>query len=419
MRKKLKTQYSKLALMTHKNRKKFLICSMLSLFALSLFSGCKKAPPQQPADPQVTVAYPLQQNVRRYYDFTGNTRAIESVDIQARVEGFLEKAHVVDSADVKAGDLLFTIEQEPFIANVEQAQAMLESNKAELQRAEADLKRVEIAVETRAVSEQEVDLKKAQRNVAAASVKQAEAALEQTKLLLSYTKVISPIDGRISRRYVDIGNLVGSGGDKTLLTSVVKLDPMYVYFNISESLLVQVLRERGETDRQKRKTGQKRQTDIKLYISFAGENDYQYEGIIDYIDNKVDPSTGTVEMRGVLPNENLLFYPGMFVNIRIPETTETPSLLVDEKAISTDLGGKFLLIVDDQNIVERRYVKLSQLYEQMRVIEEGIQPQERYVVNGIQRARPGLPVTPKEAVPENTKETQKQDSQSEENQPPN
>ncbi|MHC4254472.1 MAG: efflux RND transporter periplasmic adaptor subunit, partial [Planctomycetota bacterium] len=137
------------------------------------------------------------------------------------------------------------------------------------------------------------------------------------------------------------------------------------------------------------------------------------------IDNKVDPSTGTVEMRGVLPNENLLFYPGMFVNIRIPETTETPSLLVDEKAISTDLGGKFLLIVDDQNIVERRYVKLSQLYEQMRVIEEGIQPQERYVVNGIQRARPGLPVTPKEAVPENTKETQKQDSQSEENQPPN
>ncbi|MHC4757338.1 MAG: efflux RND transporter periplasmic adaptor subunit [Planctomycetota bacterium] len=406
MRKKIKTKI-------------FMLICMICLIVFLLFAGCKKAPPQIPAGPEVTVANPLQQNVRKYYDFVGNTQAIESVNVQARVEGFLETVHVADSTDVKAGDLLFTLEQEPFIANVEQAKAVLESNKAELQRAEADLKRVEIAVETRAVSEQEVDLKKAQRNVAAAAVKQAEAALDQTNLQLSYTKVTSPIDGRISRRYVDIGNLVGSGGDKTLLTSVVKLDPMYVYFNISESLLVRVLRKRGEADRQKRQTGQNRQTDIKLYISFAGENDYKYEGIIDYIDNKVDPSTGTVEMRGLLPNENLLFYPGMFVNIRIPETDETSSLLVDEKAISTDLGGKFLLIVGDQNVVERRYVKLGQLYDQMRVIDEGIQPKERYVANGIQRARPGLPVTPKEAKPENTKQTQQQDSVSKENESPN
>jgi RND family efflux transporter MFP subunit len=309
------------------------------------------------------------------------------------VEGFLEEIHFQDSDDVKAGDLLFTIEQEPFEADVAQANAQLESARADLSRAEADLKRVEEAARTGAVSEQEVDLRRAQRDIAAAAVNQAQAALTNTELLLGYTKVVSPIDGRTSRRYVDVGNLVGSG-EKTLLTRVVKLDPMYVYFNISESLLLGLLKKAGQTDRQRR------QTDVRLYIGLADEDDYAHEGKLDYIDNRVDPDTGTVEVRGVFSNEKRLFYPGMFVRIRAPELEETPSLLVRESAIGTDLGGKFVLIVGNKNIIERRYVQLGQLFGQMRAIRKGIQPNESYVVSGIQRARPGLPATPKEQTPQ-------------------
>jgi RND family efflux transporter MFP subunit len=364
------------------------MCSAL----LCMFSGCtEEAPP--PTPPEVTVARPLQQNIRAYHDFIGNMRAIESVDVRARVEGFLEDIHFEDGADVDAGDLLFTIEQEPFEADVAQADAQLESARADLARAEADLKRVEEAARTGAVSEQEVDLRRAQRDIAAAAVNQAQAALTNTELLLGYTKVTSPIDGRTSRRFVDVGNLVGSG-EKTLLARVVKLDPMYVYFNISESLLLRILKEAGRTDLQRPKT------DVRLYVGLADEDDYAYEGRLDYIDNRVDPETGTVEVRGVFSNEDRLFYPGMFVRIRAPELDETLSLLVHESAVGTDLGGKFVLIVGDKNIIERRYVQLGQLFGQMRAIRKGIRSNESYVVTGIQRARPGLPVTPKEQTPQ-------------------
>jgi RND family efflux transporter MFP subunit len=205
-----------------------------------------------------------------------------------------------------------------------------------------------------------------------------------------------------------VGNLVGSG-EKTLLTRVVKLDPMHVYFDISESLLLKFLKEAEETGRRRR------QTDVKFHVALADEDDYVHEGMLDYIDNQVDPDTGTVEVRGVLSNDRRLFYPGMFVRIRVKELKETPSLLIRESAIGTDLGGKFLLILGENNIIERRYVKLGQLFGQMRAVEEGIERHEQYVADGIQRARPGLPVTPKEEAAQNPEPSNKPASKSQEN----
>jgi multidrug efflux pump subunit AcrA (membrane-fusion protein) len=297
-------------------------------------------------------------------------RATESVDVRARVEGFLEQIHFKDSDDVNMGDLLFTIEQEPFEAGVAQANAQLESAQADLARTQADLNRVEEAVETGAVSEQEVDLRRAERDIATAAVSQARAALVDAELLLGYTKVTSPIDGRTSRQYVDVGNLVGSG-EKTLLTRVVKLDPMHVYFDMSESLLLKFLKRAEETGRRRR------QTDVKFHVALADEDDY--------------------------------------VHIRVKELEETPSLLIRESAIGTDLGGKFLLILGENNIIQRRYVQLGQLFGQMRAIREGIQPNESYVASGIQRARPGLPATPKEEAAQNPEPSNKPASKSQEN----
>jgi RND family efflux transporter MFP subunit len=373
-----------------KTKKQFIVL-LAGIVFLGIFSGCKKEAPPQPPAPEVTVARPLQKNVRRYYDLTGNTESVESVDILARVEGFLEKVHFEDGDDVAEGDVLFTIEQDVFIANVEQAQAALQSTVAERHRAQADLARVEKAVISGAVSEQEVDLKRAERDIAVAAVANAEALLKQAKLQLGYTTVISPVTGRVSRRFVDVGNLV-SPTQNTLLTRVVAFDPVYAYSNISEALLSQFLKKSGETDQERR------EANAKLLIGLADEEGYPHEGVINFIDNRLDATTGTVQIRGTVPNKNRLLYPGMFVRIRIPSRFETPSLLVHEKAIGTDLGGKFILVVSNEgNIVERRYVTLGLLYDDMRVIVKGIEATERYIYKGIQRARPGLPVTPKEA----------------------
>ena len=367
---------------------KRIVVLLAGIVFLSCISGCsEKAAPPPPA-PEVSVANPLQKNVRRYYDMTGNTESVEAVDILARVEGFLEKVHFEDGQDVKKGDALFTIEQDVFKANVEQAEALLQSSIAERHRAQADLERVEKAVVSGAVSKQEVDLKQADRDIAVASVANAEAVLKQAELQLSYTTVTSPVTGRVSRRFVDVGNLV-SPTQNTLLTRVVSFDPMYVYFNISERLLSQILRKSGQTDEERRNSN------AKMMIGLSGERDFPYEGTIDFIDNRVDETTGTVQLRGEVPNKNRFLYPGMFVRIRIPSRQETPSLLVHEKAIGTDLGGKYIWTVDEDNVVGRSYVTPGLLYDDMRVITEGLEATDRYIYKGIQRARPGMPETPK------------------------
>ncbi len=362
------------------------------VLAVALLAGCggEQAQVQQP--PLVTVANPVVQDVTPYSDFTGRTEAIESVEIRARVDGFLDSIEFREGADVEEGDLLFVIDPEPYEAARDEAAARLAATEAELEQAVSDLERVLEAAKTDAVSQQEVTAKTAGRARAEAGLLQARAALTTAELNLGYCRVRSPINGTTGRSMVDVGNLVG-GIQRTLLTTVVNWEPIRVYFDVSETMLLRLLGAAHEFDGEQ--MGRH-----PFFAARAGEDGYPHEGVVDWIDNQVDTSTGTILVRGELPNRDLLFVPGMFVGVRVPGRTEMSAVLVEERAIGTDLAGKYLLVVGEGNVVENRPVKTGALYDGMRAIEDGISPYETYIVNGLQRARPGLPVTPQEAPQE-------------------
>ncbi|MDP8249207.1 MAG: efflux RND transporter periplasmic adaptor subunit [Candidatus Tritonobacter lacicola] len=368
------------------NKLKFLTLAIALVLLASTVTGCKGKKEAAPNPPTVTVATPVEKNVQTYAEFTGYTAAVESVDIRARVRGFLDKVAFEDAARVKKGDLLFIIEQAPYKAQRDQTKAELASARAELERAQIDLKRVEVAAKTNAVSQEEVTNRRAQRDVAAAAVDEEKAKLEQARLNLGYTEVRSPIDGRVSRRLVDEGNLVGAG-ENTLLTTIVTMDPIYVYFEVDERTLIKGLKRSPRAFDNKK--------DYPFYVGLDTEKGYPHKGVLDYFSNIVDQNTGTITARGVLPNKEKELYPGMFARVRVPAEVASDALLVHEKAIGTDLGGKYLYIVKSDNTVEQHRVELGPLDGEMRVISEGIKKGERYIVNGLQFARPGLPVTPK------------------------
>lgn len=345
-------------------------------------------PPAQPQMPpaSVTVAHPVVQDVVNYNEFTGNLASIESVDIRARVQGYLRQVAFKDGAFVKKGDLLFEIEPETYRAQRDRAAAALMSAQADLQRATQDYQRVMEAVKSGAVSQQEVSTYKAQKDMAEASVLSTKAALDQAELDLSYTKIASPIDGKISRNYVDVGNLVGAG-ENTLLANIVKLDPIYVYFNASESEYLDYMRDVQQdmaTEPNK----------LPVNISLANNDPYPLPGRLDYLDNRVDPETGTVQIRAVIPNPDDKLYPGMFVRIRVPSQTIPNAILVQQKAIGTDIGGKYLLVVDAENTVRHRPVELGRQQGLLRVVTSGLTANENYIVSGLQFAYPGTLVNP-------------------------
>lgn len=358
-----------------------LLAAGAGLAALFYFRHEKEAPPPEP--PSVRVAKPVVKDVRNYYDFTGNTEAMEFLEIRARVEGFLKSMHFKASDLVKKDELLFIIDPIQFEAKRDEAAARVRAAKAELERAQIDLERVEEAVKTNAVSEREVSTRKAQRDIAAAELKAAEAVLINAETELGYTRVVSPIDGRVSRRLVDLGNLVGAE-DKTLLTTVVKVAPIYVYFNVSELILLEVLGEKPE---------ERKESEHEFYVGLASEKGYTRKGVMDYVDNTVDPATGTIQVRGILPNDKDPILPGMFVRVRVPAKLKKGAILVEEAALGTEIAGKYLLVVGEGDVVEQRPVTIGILSDGMRVIEEGISPEETYIVEGIQEARPGMPVT--------------------------
>ncbi len=341
-------------------------------------------PPVEP--PVVTVAEPMVKDVTNYDYFTGTTDSVASVQIRTRLEGFLESVEFEPSADVKRGDVLFIVEPERYQAQRDQAEAKLRAAVAEAEKAESELQRVELAIKAQAVSEQEVTSKRAQRDKAKAAVKASEATLTEAELQLSYTKVLTPIDGRVSRNLVDAGNLVGAG-EKTLLTTVVAMDPIHVYFNVSERIVLQRLSKRAEQGYEHVK-----EEHYEFSVGVSSKDDYPYEGELDYIDNVVDPSTGTISVRGVIDNKNEVLLPGMFVRVRLPAGIKKDAVLVAENALGTDIGGKYLLVVGADHIVEQRPVQIGALVEGERVIEQGIEPGELYITEGLLRARPGLPV---------------------------
>jgi len=345
------------------------------------------APQQGPMGmaPAVVVQTPVVQDVQTYYEFTGNTDAIEQVDIRARVKGFLKSVDYVDGKEVKAGDLLFTIESEEYVARRDQVKAQLAVAESEVQRTQLDFERVEKAVQVNAVSRQDVTTREAEYHQAQARLLAAKASLQTAELDLGYTRITSPINGRVSRRLVDVGNLVGAG-ENTLLATVIRMEPMYVYFNAGEDVYHKFFLKYHPDVKQGYRP--------KFEIGLPGQEGYAYEGVLDYIDNKTDSMTGTITVRGQVPNAEKLLLPGMFVRIRVPAEMKTNAVLVDERAINSDIGGKYVLTVNAKNIVEYNRIKPGPKIGDRIVIESGLSKDQTYILSGFHLIRPGAPVTP-------------------------
>jgi RND family efflux transporter MFP subunit len=356
--------------------------------ALLVF-GCRQSNEfQPPPPPAVEVQAPAVREVTTYQEFVGRGEAVDMVEIRARVKGFLESVEFEPSQKVEVGQLLFRIEPEPFEAAVASAEAELAGAEAALELAEVTRDRARSAYEKGAVTDIEMAEKEAQVDAAKAAVKAAQARIDTTRIDLGYTEIRSPITGRISRELVDVGNLVGSG-ESTLLTTVVQDNPLYVYFDIDERVVLEYLESRPRADRTS-------QNNLQVLLELVDGSRYREAGVVDFAENRINPMTGTLQVRATFPNDEGKLYAGMFGRILIPDETGA-QMLVPEVALLRDLAGAYLLVADESNIVQRRDVTLGGQVDGDRIITDGLEPTDRVIVNGIQRAIPGNPVTP-EAV---------------------
>jgi len=359
-------------------------------------AACGQPEPPPPTPPEVTVARPLRRDVTAYQEFTGRTASVQRVEVRARVAGFLQRMNFVPGDMVKKGQLLFVIEPEPYQAQRDQADASLKSAEANRDRAQSDLERLEEAIKTNAVSQQDVTRARAELAQAEAAVLSASAELARARIQLEYTQVHSPVTGKVDRNLVDVGNLVGHN-EATLLTTVVQVDPIWVYFDLPETIVLQMLadlRGMGVESPRDLKAERIREA-VKFFVGTPVEEGFPHQGYLDFLSNAVDVATGTIEVRGVIPNEEQLLLPGVFVRVRVPGRLMPGSILVAERAIGTDLGGKYVLVVGDDNVVEQRYVQLGPREDDgYLVVTSGLEGDESYIVNGLLRARPGFPVTP-------------------------
>ena len=369
---------------------------MLSLAILVVSAACgDKNTFVPPPPPKVTVSQPVKQPVTDYLEFTGNTQAINTVQLKARVEGYLEKVFFKDGDRVQKGQLLFLIQQNTYEAKLKQAEAEILSQKAKLFHAQTEYARFTKLVTQKAAAQTDVDNWLYQRDAAQAAVMSAEAQRDLARLNLSYTKVTSPFDGRIGRRLKDPGNLVGAG-EATLLADVDQIDPLYVYFTINERDLLDVTKETKESvDAVIRK-------DIPLYLGLANEEGYPHKGYLDFASISLNATTGTLTLRGVFPNPQGMMLPGLFAKLRVPVTHDKSALLVPTVAIGFDQLGPYLLAVDDKNVVQRRGVKLGAEVKDLTVITEGLKEQEWVITNGLLMAIPGKQVTPVKASAPNS-----------------
>lgn len=367
---------------------------LVLLVACALLTGCEGPPSVNIEPPIVTVASPLVKDVVDHEEFTGRTEAVESVDVRARVSGYLSKVGFQAGREVHKGDLLFEIDPRPYQADLERAEAELARADARVKRLDADLARAERLRPTGAIGREEYDKIAGEQSEAAAGVRGARAAVERAKLDLGFTKVVSPIDGRISRNLITVGNLVTA--DQTPLTSIVSMDPMYVYFTVDERTMLRIQQLIREG---KFKSGRDDEKAVPVRVGLANEEGFPHKGLVDFVDNRIDPATGTLKVRAVLPNSPVNgerpLNPGLFTRVRVNIGEPQKAVLVSERALGTDQGQRFVYVVNDKNEVAARNVKVGKLENGLRVIEEGLKPGERVIVNGLQRVRPGVVVNPK------------------------
>jgi RND family efflux transporter MFP subunit len=353
-----------------------------------LLTGCNDGNQYvAPPPPQVTVAVPTQQAVTNYLEATGNTTAVNSANLVARVQGFIAAINYQDGDRVTKDTILFTIEPEPYRLKLEQAQAAERGAEAALAQTEADYQR-QLDLSTRQVaSKAALDNSLANRDSARARVAQAKVDTKQAGINLGYTEVKAPFDGIVTARQVSVGELVG-GGAPTVLATIVQSDPIYVTFNISEQEVLHVrakIAELGLTPQDLKK--------VPVEVGLQTDNGYPHVGTLDYASPTVNRATGTVLGRAILNNPKRVLLPGYFVRVRIP-LDERQALLVPDAALSSGQGGRYLLLVNSQNVVEQRAVEIGRTVGELRVIDKGIKPDDRVVVGGLLKAIPGQKVDP-------------------------
>jgi RND family efflux transporter MFP subunit len=387
-------------------RTRLLPAALLALAVVGCGRGQKAAVEPKPTD--VVVSEPVIQRIADYEEFTGRIDAVDSIDIRARVTGYLEKANFKEGDEVKQGVVLFEIDPRPYKAALDQAEAQITLAEARLKDANADVERNKPLVGSGATSKSDFDKLVADRDVAAAQVEAAKANTETNRLNLNFCRVTAPISGRVSRRYIDPGNLVKA--DDTVLTRVNSQNPIYAYFDVDERTLLKFRRLIREG-----KIKSSRESAIRVDLALADERGFEgehdqprHQGVFDFADNRVDPTTGTLQVRVRIDNPKLaegiwLFSPGMFVRVRLPVGVPHDALLIPEKALGTDQGQKFVFVVTevkdkDTNQaayrVASRRVKVGSLHGELRVIEDGLKPGEVVVVSGLQRIRDGAKVQP-------------------------
>jgi len=367
---------------------------LIVLWALGL-SGCgdKPPPPAAAAAPPVTVAQPTRRTVTDWDEFTGRFEAVEEVQVRARVGGFVSSVEFRDGAVVHAGDLLYVIDARPFEATALQADGQLSDARAKAELAKRELDRALTLVQTSAVSESIVDQRRQTLQAAHAAEMQAEGALKAAQLNIEFTHVMAPITGRASRHLVTPGNLVqGSEGGATLLTSIVSLDPIYIYFDVDEATYLKNNKLWFEGRRPS-----SRDTANPVQVTLTGETKPSHEGKMDFIDNRLDLSTATLRSRAVIPNKDLSILPGQFGRVRLIGSAPYEALLLPDTAVATDQSRKIVFVVKDDNTVEARAVTLGPLDQGLRVIRDGLKPEDKVIVDGLQRARVGAKVTPQTA----------------------
>ncbi len=371
----------------------------LLLTTLLVLSACKKENAYvPPPPPEVGVAKPLQQAVTPYLEVTGNTASFNQVDLQARIQGFLQEINYTDGSMTKQGTTLFVIEPTPYKAQLDQAQAVLASAQAKLVQSEAELTRQSTLLRQNVSAQNTYDQALAKRDSDRADVMNQQGAVTIAAINYGYTRVTAPFDGEVTNHLQSIGALVGVGAP-TKLATVVQLDPIYVNFNVSEQDVLrikQMMRERNlkTVDLPK----------IPVEVGLMTEQGYPHLGALNYASPTLDPSTGTLFARGLLANPDRALLPGMFVRIRIPVAMDkTQSMLVPDEALGTDQGGRYLLVLGKDNAVEQRKVTVGSTVGSLRVIESGLQPEDQVIVSGLARAIPGEKVSPKETTITNGK----------------
>src|SRR5882757_9499191 len=356
--------------------------------ALLVLGACEQNSFVPPPPPKVDVGLPVQRGITRFLEATGNTAPIQTVDLVARVQGVLQSINYKDGTLVKAGTTLFTIEPDTYKFKLEQAQAAEAGAQASLKQSEADYKRQVDLVARQAVSQATLDTSTAARDNAQANLQQAQANTQIAAVNFGYTNVVAPFDGIVSAHLVSVGELVGAASP-TQLATIVQLDPIYVNFNVNEQ---DVLRIRAEAKR--RGLTASDLTQLPIEVGLQTENGYPHKGKLDYAAPTINQSTGTLAVRGVLPNAERVLLPGYYVRVRVPLDQQQGALLVPDVALASDQAGRYVLVVNGENVVEQRKVQTGPIEGDLRVIESGLKADDRVVIAGLLRAIPGQKVDP-------------------------